>query len=107
MKFWVMVDVPDVENDSFKTKLHWMVKDIVASPTKTIIREGNGETVVSYLPPHPFRGMKYHRYPIFVFEQPSKEWYLKQTLRQQSEQPQSKIIPSLDGTNVLPLLTIP
>jgi hypothetical protein len=51
-----------------------MVKDIVASPIKSIVMDGNGETVVPYLPPHPFRGMKYHRYPIFVFEQPSDEW---------------------------------
>jgi hypothetical protein len=51
-----------------------MVKDIVASPTKSIIQTGNGKTVVPYLPPHPFRGMKYHRYPILVFEQPADEW---------------------------------
>src|SRR5277367_4283879 len=84
-----------------------MVKDIVASPVKTIIREGNGETVVPYLPPHPFRGMNYHRYPIFVFEQPSKEWYLRQALRQQSEQPQPKTASSIDGTKASPLLTTP
>ena len=66
--------MPDPENDSFRTKLHWIVKDIVASPIKSIVHPGNGETVVPYLPPHPFRGMKYHRYPIFVFEQPSDEW---------------------------------
>ena len=63
-----------MENDTFRTKLHWIVKDIVASPVKSIIREGNGETVIPYLPPHPYRGMKYHRYPIFLFEQPSDEW---------------------------------
>lgn len=45
----------------------------MASPVKTIIQTGNGETVVPYLPPHPYKGMHYHRYPIFVFEQPSKE----------------------------------
>jgi len=101
-----MVDVPDVENDSFKSKLHWMVKDIVASPVKTIIQEGNGDTVVPYLPPHPFRGMKYHRYPIFVFEQPSKEFYQRQALRQQPDPQQSQTTPSLDGTKVSPLLTI-
>lgn len=56
-----------------------MVKDIEASPVKTIIKEGNGTTVVPYLPPHPFRGMNYHRYPIFVFEQPSQEWLESRT----------------------------
>lgn len=84
--------MPDVENDTFKTKLHWMVKDVVASPVESIIKEGNGETVVPYLPPHPFRGMKYHRYPIFVFEQPSEEWLATRTQvhSQRKQQLQSK-----------------
>ena len=107
------VDVPDVENDTFQTKLHWMVKDIVASPVKTIIQEGNGNTVVPYLPPHPFRGMTYHRYPIFVFEQPSKEVAERQQvlLRQQQIPQQPKEIDpptaNTDGIKISPLLTIP
>ena len=114
-----MVDVPDVENDSFRTKLHWMVKDIKASPVKTIIKEGNGTTVVPYLPPHPFRGMKYHRYPIFIFEQPSNEWLNartrvfrdhKQQVTQQldpAQQVESESPSLTDGIQVSPLLTIP
>lgn len=74
-----MIDIPDVENDTYTTKLHWMVRNVWASPVKTIVKEGNGETVVPYLPPHPYKGMAYHRYPIFVFEQPSKEWEEQQT----------------------------
>lgn len=90
-----------------------MVKDIVASPVKTIIQEGNGKTVVPYLPPHPFRGMKYHRYPIFVFEQPSKKFYSRQQLIHQQpkeiEQTSPTTIPSnttatTDGIKVLPSL---
>jgi len=97
-----------------------MVKDIEASPVQTIIKEGNGTTVVPYLPPHPFRGMKYHRYPIFVFEQPSNEWLKaragvfrehKQKVIQQPQQLQrlEQESPSLtDGIQVSPLLaTIP
>lgn len=89
-----------MENDSFTTKLHWMVKDIVASPIKTIINEGNGETVIPYLPPHPYRGMKYHRYPLFVFEQPSDEWLASRTqvFTQRKEQRQS----SLENISPLP-----
>jgi hypothetical protein len=91
------IDVPDVENDTFTTKLHWMVKDIVASPIESIIKEDNGETVVPYLPPHPFRGMKYHRYPIFVFEQPSDEW-LATRAQIHAQRKQSKIQSSSDPT---------
>jgi hypothetical protein len=106
------LDVPDVSNDSFQTKLHWMVKDIVASPVKTIIQEGNGTTVVPYLPPHPFRGMKYHRYPIFVFEQPSKEVaqrqqsLLQQQIRQQTNEIDA-VTTYTEGIKISPLLTIP
>lgn len=106
------LDVPDVSNDSFQTKLHWMVKDIVASPVKTIIQEGNGTTVVPYLPPHPFRGMKYHRYPIFVFEQPSKEVaqrqqsLLQQQIRQQPNEIDT-VTTYTEGIKISPLLTIP
>ena len=109
----LIIDVPDVENDTFQTKLHWMVKDIVASPVKTIIQEGNGKTVVPYLPPHPFRGMKYHRYPIFVFEQPSKEVAQRQQslLHQQQIRQQPKEIDNAttntEGIKISPLLTIP
>src|SRR5215471_17996434 len=106
------LDVPDVENDTFQTKLHWMVKDIVASPVKTIIQEGNGTTLVPYLPPHPFRGMKYHRYPIFVFEQPSKEVAQQQSLLQQRhipQQPKDIDTPTTntEGIKISPLLTVP
>lgn len=115
---WVIVDVPDVENDTFGTKLHWMVKDIVASPVKTIIKEGNGRVVVDYLAPHPFRGMKYHRYPIFVFEQPGKEWYLRQRAQRQEaqqaeaqqllhQQTQSPPTAATEGIKLSPLLTLP
>lgn len=106
------VDVPDVENDTFQTKLHWMVKDIVASPVKTIIQEGNGTTVVPYLPPHPFRGMRYHRYPVFVFEQPSKEVAQRQQslLQQQQIHQQPKEIDTpttnTERIKISPLLAI-
>ena len=86
----------------------------MASPVKTIIREGNGETVVPYLPPHPYKGMKYHRYPIFVFEQPSKEWEDKQAAHQLLQKSQQKKTPertldatsTTDVTQVGPLLTM-
>ena len=111
-----------MENDTFRTKLHWLVKDIVASPVSTIIAEGNGTTVVEYLPPHPFRGMKYHRYPIFVFEQPSQQWLESRTqvFRQHQQQVQQQGFPTTpaeppqepdsssitEGIQVSPLLTI-
>jgi len=85
----------------------------MASPVKTIIQEGNGGTVVPYLPPHPYKGMKYHRYPIFVFEQPSKEWEEKQAAHQLLQQSPKKTpertldaTSATDGIQVSPLLTM-
>jgi hypothetical protein len=100
------LDVPDVENDTFKTKLHWMVKDIVASPVKSIIHKGNGETVIPYLPPHPFRGMKYHRYPFFVFEQPSDEWLASRTqVFNRLKSPENISLPTSTSTSTTGLRT--
>jgi Phosphatidylethanolamine-binding protein len=115
-----MADVPDVENDTYTTKLHWMVRNVWASPVKTIVKEENGETVVPYLPPHPYKGMAYHRYPIFVFEQPSKEWeeqqaaHLQQTTKTKSATTKpsntksvertSDTTSTTDGISVSPLL---
>jgi Phosphatidylethanolamine-binding protein len=92
------VDVPDVENDSFTTKVHWMVKNIVASPTETIIRPENGETVLEYLPPHPFKGMAYHRYPIFVFEQPNDQFLATRIGLPAQEPPQPNSIPTVSSS---------
>jgi len=69
---------------------------------------------VPYLPPHPFRGMKYHRYPIFVFEQPSNEWLASRT--QVFENHRDQVIQRLregpttntsDTPIISPLLSIP
>ncbi|CAG8534491.1 6753_t:CDS:2 [Scutellospora calospora] len=61
-------DMPDVANKSFQTQWHWLITNIPISATKTDI--SGGTEILQYIPPHPPKGTKYHRYTLGVFEQP-------------------------------------
>ncbi|CAG8665966.1 6751_t:CDS:2, partial [Dentiscutata heterogama] len=61
-------DMPDVENKSFQMQWHWLITNIPISATKTDISGGN--EILQYVPPHPPKGTKYHRYTLGAFEQP-------------------------------------
>jgi len=61
-------DMPDVEQKSFQTKWHWLITNIPLKATKTDI--SGGETILPYMPPHPPKGTKYHRYSFGIYEQP-------------------------------------
>ncbi|KAL7271262.1 mitochondrial 54S ribosomal protein YmL35 [Rhizina undulata] len=68
-------DIPDIENDTFKYRLHWLVSNIFISPRRTqAIGTGSwpSDTITPYLPPHVQKGAPYHRYSMFVFKQPAK-----------------------------------
>ncbi|KAG0213123.1 hypothetical protein BGX28_004949 [Mortierella sp. GBA30] len=66
-------DVPDMENESFKQQLHWLVANVPLSATQTDVTKenANANVVLDYLPPHPPKGTKYHRYTLLVAEQPN------------------------------------
>lgn len=64
-------DVPDPENLSYKQFLHWVVPNIPLSALQS------GKNVpfpenhpAPWIPPHPTNGTKYHRYAIFLFQNP-------------------------------------
>jgi len=62
-------DVPDQENATFTTYLHWMRPNIPLSAThRDRIPDLNTHT--TYIPPHPQRGTPYHRYVILLLPQP-------------------------------------
>ncbi|KAJ7590621.1 phosphatidylethanolamine-binding protein [Mycena floridula] len=62
-------DVPDPENQSYTTYLHWMQPNIPLSCSNTSrLTISNDHT--PYLPPHPQKGSPYHRYTIFFLLQP-------------------------------------
>lgn len=64
-------DTPDIERDTFKTTLHWLINDVQVSLTEPTVSISTANTVVSYLPPMPPKGTPYHRYALLVFSQPS------------------------------------
>ncbi|PLW28541.1 hypothetical protein PCANC_21923 [Puccinia coronata f. sp. avenae] len=72
----VMVDpdVPDPQNHSFTTFLHWVRTNISLSATTNgeldLRSEKEEEEVVKYVPPHPAQGSGIHRYTVMIFEQP-------------------------------------
>ncbi|KAL5494969.1 MRPL35 [Sanghuangporus weigelae] len=60
----VDADVPDPENESFTTYLHWMQPNIALSAATC----GQIPTIAhtKYIPPHPQRGSPYHRYCLLL-----------------------------------------
>ncbi|KAI0656770.1 PEBP-like protein [Cubamyces menziesii] len=66
----VDLDVPDPENRSYTTYLHWMRPNIPLSaftPAPAVPLN----THTPYVPPHPQRGTPYHRYVLLVLPQAS------------------------------------
>ncbi|KAL1914449.1 uncharacterized protein VTP21DRAFT_8901 [Calcarisporiella thermophila] len=61
-------DVPDTANRTYKQMCHWLVTNVPISSTSPQVQ--GGDTVFPYLPPHPQKGTKYHRYTLLVYEQP-------------------------------------
>ncbi|KAG5646911.1 hypothetical protein DXG03_001987 [Asterophora parasitica] len=63
-------DVPDEDNASFRTFLHWLKPNVPLSATTTSrIPDLNSHT--PYIPPHPQRGTPYHRYVLLLLPQPA------------------------------------
>ncbi|KAI9310639.1 phosphatidylethanolamine-binding protein [Dichotomocladium elegans] len=62
-------DSPDVENKTYQQRCHWLITNVPLSTTQSIVE--SGETVLEYVPPHPQKGTKYHRYTLIAYEQPN------------------------------------
>ncbi|KAI5121147.1 hypothetical protein M0805_007145 [Coniferiporia weirii] len=60
----VDADVPDPENESFTTYLHWLQPNIPLSASTCGHLVAHPHT--RYVPPHPQRGSPYHRYCVFL-----------------------------------------
>ena len=65
-------DVPDVENESYKSYLHYLVPNLKLSAVTSkqeFEQQVKDNVKFDYLPPHPQKGTKYHRYSILLVEQ--------------------------------------
>ncbi|KAF9086046.1 hypothetical protein BGX29_001641 [Mortierella sp. GBA35] len=65
-------DMPDIENETYKQQLHWLIANVPLSATQTELAKEKADVVLSYLPPHPPKGTKYHRYTLLLAEQPNE-----------------------------------
>ncbi|KAK9388700.1 phosphatidylethanolamine-binding protein [Lipomyces mesembrius] len=66
-------DTPDVENDSYKTTLHYILADVKISGNEPLVDKSMARELVPYLPPHPEKNSGFHRYAVWAFEQPGGE----------------------------------
>ncbi|CDK26821.1 unnamed protein product [Kuraishia capsulata CBS 1993] len=67
-------DIPDIENDTFSTTLHWGLKDIPLSNVDNVIDpkkllEDETRELISYLPPTPEKNAPTNRLAVWVFRQ--------------------------------------
>ncbi|KAI8084411.1 phosphatidylethanolamine-binding protein [Gilbertella persicaria] len=63
-------DSPDIQNKTYQQHCHWLLTNVSLSATSPVV-EG-GDSVLDYIPPHPQKGTKYHRYTLIAYEQPNE-----------------------------------
>jgi len=66
-------DVPNLEDDNYTTRIHYMASNIPISPTETSVplshSVAKSQLVHSWMPPFAQKGSPYHRYTVWVLEQ--------------------------------------
>ncbi|CAO3664799.1 unnamed protein product [Umbelopsis vinacea] len=62
-------DVPDQERQCYQQQCLWLTTNVPLSATQSIVN--GGDSILAYVPPHPQKGTKYHRYTIVLLEQPN------------------------------------
>ncbi|KAI8081509.1 phosphatidylethanolamine-binding protein [Halteromyces radiatus] len=60
-------DSPDVANKTYQQHCHWLITNVPLSATQPTVQDGN--TILDYIPPHPQKGTKAHRYTLIAYEQ--------------------------------------
>ena len=70
-------DVPDVENDTFRSRCHFLAVNVPVSPTSTSVPlaklRKEEHLIQSWLPPYAQKGSPYHRLAVFVLQQDGPE----------------------------------
>ncbi|BFZ56960.1 mitochondrial 54S ribosomal protein YmL35 [Savitreella phatthalungensis] len=65
----INLDVPDEAANSYSTYLHYLRTGVTLSPTQSLVEQDNGTVAVSWLPPHPYKGLPYQRYVTVVWRE--------------------------------------
>lgn len=63
-------DSPDLVNKTYQQHCHMLLTNVPLSATTPKVT--GGDAVLDYVPPHPQKGTKYHRYTLIAFEQPNE-----------------------------------
>lgn len=63
-------DIPDLENDSYTTGLHFAAVNIPLNNTNQSVDYAKGTILRSYIPPHPEKNAGAQRLAVWVFRQP-------------------------------------
>lgn len=70
-------DVPNLETDGFDYRCHFLAANIPISPSSTSLPlwklSRESQVVLPWLPPYAQKGSPYHRYSVFVLQQPEGE----------------------------------
>lgn len=94
-------DVPDLESDSFTSRLHYLAINIPLSPTNPKLElsslSTSEQTISPWLPPHAQKGAPYHRLTLLVLEHEDNEKLDVETMK--------KISSTREGFNVRSFLT--
>jgi large subunit ribosomal protein L35 len=65
-------DVPNIDNDSFASRCHYLAANIPISPTMTSLplsKAADEQLALPWLPPFAQKGSPYHRLSVFVLQQ--------------------------------------
>ncbi|ORZ17121.1 phosphatidylethanolamine-binding protein [Absidia repens] len=62
-------DSPDVANQTYQQYCHWLITNVPLSATEPTVQ--GGDAILNYIPPHPQKGTKTHRYTWIAYEQGS------------------------------------
>jgi large subunit ribosomal protein L35 len=64
-----VIDVPDQDRQTYQQQCLWLTTNVPLSTTQPVVN--GGDSILPYVPPHPQKGTKYHRYTIIILEQPN------------------------------------
>ena len=77
-------DVPDVENDGFGYRCHFLASNIEISPTDTRVNLGKldekTQVILPWLPAYAQKGTSYQRMSVFILQQPGSDADASQAL---------------------------
>jgi len=100
-------DVPNVENDHFNTRCHYLAANIPISPTQDSLplskADSTSQLVLPWLPPFAQKGSPYHRYSVWVLEQKPGQTLDPVALKEKAQRDRFSLRSFVDRYGVKPI----